>query len=115
MKTRPDIDKKVEEALSSLDGIRRAEPAPFFYTRVIGRLQRKESVWEKAGSFIARPAVVTAGLVLILAVNISILFSQQTSTKTNTPVSSITEDLKTDNEYILASSSSFDYENLDPQ
>lgn len=115
MKTRPDIDKKVDDALSSLDGIQRAEPAPFFYTRVIGRLQRKESVWEKTGSFIARPAVVIAGLVLILAVNISLLFSQQSSTKTSTPVSSITDELKTDNEYILASSSSFDYENLDPQ
>lgn len=114
MKTRQDIDQKVEQTLESLDGIQRAEPNPFFYTRVIGRLQRNEqSVWEKAGSFISRPLVVIAGLVLILAVNIAIVLTQNSTSATSLPVAA--EQQSTDNEYILASSSSFYYENLDAQ
>jgi hypothetical protein len=106
-----DISKKVEQALNSLDGIKRAEPSPFFYTRVMGRLQRKVSGWEAAGSYLARPIVVVAGLVAVLVLNAAILLrlDQNTSAGTNSVAN---EQLVTDNEYILASSSSFDYENI---
>lgn len=110
----PEFEKKIEDALNSLDGIQRAEPQPFFYTRVIGRLQREErTVWETMGSFISRPVVVIAGLCLILVMNGFILMNQD-NTATN-PSQAATEQINTDNDYILASSSSFDYANIDPQ
>jgi hypothetical protein len=115
MKMRVDFDQKAEQALNSLEGIQRAEPQPFFYTRIIGRLQQTQSLWEKTGSFISRPAVVFAGLVMILAFNIGMLLTQN-GTDSNSSSSSVAEQLRTtDNEFILASSSSFDYENLDTQ
>lgn len=111
----PDKEKKIEEALNSLDGIQRAEPQPFFYTRVIGRLQKEErTIWETMGSFISRPAVVIAGLCAILVVNGFILLNQGGAT--TIPSQAATEQIiNTDNDYILASSSSFDYANIDPQ
>ena len=113
MNLRPYIDKKVQETLGSLDGIKRAEPAPFFYTRVIGRLQSLErTYWEKAGSFLARPAVAVVGLCLILILNFFLLLSQDSSVAPST-VATSTENVGMDNEYVFASSSSFEYENLD--
>ena len=57
------INKLIEEALNSVDDIRRAEPKPFLLTRINARMNRVvESVWEKAGWFIARPVVAFTGL-----------------------------------------------------
>ena len=110
MKTRPDIEQKLEDALNSLDGIRRAEPRPFFYTRVMGRLERQDrSVWESIGGFLAKPVVAIAGLCLILALNVVALTRDDSSSLTSSSETQVP-----DNEYILASSnSSFDYENID--
>jgi hypothetical protein len=114
MNMNPEFEKKIEDALNSLDGIQRAEPRPFFYTRVIGRLQKEErTIWETMGSFISRPAVVIAGLCVILVMNAFILVNQD-NTATN-PSQAASEQINTDNDYILASSSSFDYANIDPQ
>ena len=110
---KPETEKRIEETLNSLDGIQRAEPQPFFYTRVIGRLQRDEkNIWEKMGSFLSRPVVVIAGLVLILVVNGFMLLQQENN---STPNGYAIEQPATDNDYIIASSSSFEYANIDPQ
>jgi len=109
-----DIEQKVQEALDSLDGIQRAEPQPYFYTRLIARLQKDEkTVWETMGSFLARPAVAVAGLFLILILNVTILLREDTGAG-NLSGNGVELGMA-DNEYILASSSSFDYENLDQQ
>jgi hypothetical protein len=119
MNRQPDIGKKADNALESLEGIQRAEPKPFFYTRLIGRMQRDEkTLWETTGSFLSKPVVVIASLCMILAFNAFILLRQD---KVSDTISSITPGQQTespvitDNEYILASSSSFEYENLDQQ
>ena len=66
------------------------------------------------GSLLAKPAVALACLCFILAFNAFILFKQNTETNNVTPTPEMSkETLVTDNEYILASNSSFDYENLD--
>jgi hypothetical protein len=116
MKMKKDIQKLVDETLDSLDGIRPAGPKPFLYTRVIGRLQREQkTVWESMGSFLSRPLVVAAGLCVILIMNGFILFrSDSTSTGTKPP-NYANEMLGSDNEAVLATSSSFDYENIDQQ
>jgi hypothetical protein len=114
MNKQPDLNKKVDETLNSLDGIQRAEPQPFFYTRLMGRMQRNEKpLWETIGSFLSKPAVAMACLCVILAFNAFILFKQGTETNITAQPDLSKETLVTDNEYILASNSSFDYENLD--
>lgn len=114
MNKQPDTGKKVNETLESLDGIQRAEPQSFFYTRLIGRLQKEEkNLWEKISSILSRPVVAIACLFLILLFNAFIVLKQDTTTPTVTN----TQDtqLITDNEYVIATGSSFDYENFDQQ
>lgn len=108
------MNKKVEEALNSLEGIQKAEPQPFFYTRLMSRLQRDQKTrWEVMGSFLARPVVVIACLCVVLVFNAFILFGHDAHTNNSSPIAGQSNELIiTDNEYILASGSSFDYENF---
>src|SRR5690349_15996006 len=109
MKQRNDMEKRVEEALGSLDGIQRAEPQPWLFSRVKARMiQEEKTPWGTIGSFLARPAIAIAGLCFILVLNGVLLFNEE---KESTPVVS-TSDLPLDSESMVASSSSFDYENL---
>ena len=109
MKQRNDIEKRVEETLNSLDGIQRAEPQPWLFSRVKGRLMQEEkTAWGTVGSFLARPAIAIAGLCFILILNGFLLFNQE---KESSSVAGV-NDLPLDSESMVASSSSFDYENL---
>jgi hypothetical protein len=70
MNTNDHIERKVEETLASLDGIRRAEPAPFFYTRLMARVERGEDTgMGHFISLISRPSFVIAAAVLFLILN----------------------------------------------
>jgi len=110
MNKHPDIGKKAEKALESLDGMKRAEPQPFFYTRLIARLERVEkNVWELAGSYLARPVVAVIGLCLILAFNVVILVQKESTTS---PTYAL--DNTQDDESIFVAANNYDYENLEP-
>lgn len=112
MRQRPDIDKKVDTTLSSLDGIRRATPQPWLYARVKGRLQREEKTpWETISSFLSKPAVAMAGLCVILILNVALLLGKGEDT-TALPMAQTDQQTLVDSESIIASNSSFDYENL---
>ena len=80
------IEKLVEEALGSIDNIQRAEASPYLLTRINARMGKAaESVWEKAGWFIGRPAVAFTGLCLILLVNaVVVLLNKQSTTSVTT-------------------------------
>lgn len=114
MNERQNIEQKVNRALESLDGIGRAETAPWFYTRLKARLEKGEgvTVWERAGSFLARPAVVITGLCVILVANLTLLL-QQPVTKP-APTAAVQSETVVESESLIASSSSFEYENLAP-
>ena len=96
MDKRPDIEKKAEKALESLDNVKRAEPQPFFYTRL------------RARSYLARPAVAIVGLCLILAFNVVILVQKET---TPSPTSFVETPQEDDNIFAV---NTYDYENLEP-
>jgi len=75
MKQDDHIDRKVEEALASLNGIRRAEPAPFFHTRLMARMERVNDLgMDRFVSFISRPVFVIAATLLFMMLNGYILF-----------------------------------------
>ena len=115
MSKQSDINRKVNETLESLEGIQRAEPAPFLYTRLKARMQREEkNIWEITGSFLARPAVSIASLVLILFINAFILINKDAGANPisdNTPTPAVIPV----EEYVLsAANSNYDYVNLEP-
>ncbi len=96
--------------LESLDGVQRAQPAPWFYARVQARLAREaHSTWAVVGGFLSKPLVAFAGLCLILAMNVFFLVQAK-----NEPASSVANQNETivDSESIIASNSSFEYQNL---
>ncbi len=75
----PDIQRKIEDALGSLDGIQPAAPSPFFYTRLMARIEKKEkNVWETWSGVVSRPAVALSTLVLVLFFNALVLFKGTT-------------------------------------
>ncbi len=77
MQQKTTIENKVNEALESLNGIRRASPGDHFYTRLVGRLQYPEtSLWEKITAFIARPAVAFSVFAAVLLSNGFAIFNK---------------------------------------
>ena len=82
MKQDPNIQKKVEEALNSLDGIQRAQPAPYFFTRLTARIENnKKNVWENFGTFISRPLVAFATILVIVLLNSIAFFKNDSPVK----------------------------------
>ena len=71
-----EIDNRIEKTLESLDGIQRASPGPFFFTRLYVRMNRQtRNFWEEMGSFLAKPVVALAGLAVIVFLNVSVIYS----------------------------------------
>jgi hypothetical protein len=66
----------VNETLGSLDGIQKAEPKPFMFTRIMARVnQKEETIWEKLASLVSNPAVAFATVILFIAINAFVLFN----------------------------------------
>ncbi len=61
--------KWTDEAMASIDGLPRAEANPFLFTRIQERLRRQNSPWEKAASFVAKPAFAMVIIIVFLAAN----------------------------------------------
>jgi hypothetical protein len=112
MNRQSDFGKKADKTIESLEGIQRAEPRPFFFTRLKARLERDEkNIWEITGAFLARPAIAVAGLCLILSINVFILIQKDT---TSTPINTAQTTTLPEDENIIAVSGTYDYENLEP-
>lgn len=79
MNTNEHIQREVEKTMQSLDGINRAEANPFLFTRIKARMQ-KQNAWEKITSFISRPVIAIAALVLVMAINGWAVFSNEENT-----------------------------------
>lgn len=77
MKKKQNISQEIESTLSSLDGVQRAEPGDFFFTRLHARMQRSGAAdaWERFIGIVTRPSIAIVGVILILAVN-TIMFVQ---------------------------------------
>ena len=112
MKENRSIQNKVEEAMQSLDGLQRATPGPFFFTRIQARLGKPEqSIWEVLSSFIARPVVAISVICFVLLLNGTVIFKQA---EVSPVIGGDQPDISLAEEYTLASSSFYDYENQEP-
>ena len=70
MKSREHIQKEVDLTLESLEGLHRAETMPFFYTRLMARLEQPGStIWNRWMAWLAKPAVSLGILFLFLVLN----------------------------------------------
>jgi hypothetical protein len=77
MHTEKDITQQVEAILNSLDGIERAAPEPFFYTRLMARMdQLNDSPWNKWLQILSKPSIAVAILSLFILLNGVMLFSK---------------------------------------
>ncbi|MEO6330330.1 MAG: hypothetical protein ABIO55_15455 [Ginsengibacter sp.] len=71
------LKNKVDAALSSINHIKAATPSPFFYTRLLAKINNgKGTVWEKWSAFFLRPTVAFAALCFIIVVNAYVLYSK---------------------------------------
>lgn len=79
------LNKLVDETLNSLDGIQRANPKPYLFTRLTAKMQHKESRnWDNALRFLSRPAVAFASVLLVIAVNAMVFTMHQKTGSTST-------------------------------
>ncbi|MET0636290.1 MAG: hypothetical protein ABWZ25_09710 [Chitinophagaceae bacterium] len=109
MEKRDDMNEKVEGVMQSLDGIKRADPGPWFFSRLSQRLgSNPRSPWFYIGAFLSRPSVAISGVMAVLILNLVLLLNQQSEVET----ASLPLNFSSENEYITASNSSYDYENL---
>src|SRR6478735_10385204 len=69
MTSKERIQQEIEQTLQCLDGVKRAEANPFLFTRIKARMAKKDSVWERTFSFISKPIIAMAIVLLVMAVN----------------------------------------------
>lgn len=106
------MDKDIDRILNSLDGMSQATPSPFFYNKVAQRLNRAEkNVWERWSGFITRPAVLAAGFVLMVILN---LYSIIISVKQKNVDQQVVVNADDYEQLSYGTSTYFDYENSLP-
>jgi len=78
MNKQEQVNKLIEQAIHSADGIQKASPEPYLLTRINARLaQQKDTVWERVLWFIGRPAVAISGLCLLIIINVLVVINNQ--------------------------------------
>jgi hypothetical protein len=61
---------QIEGVIDSLDGLLKASPGPFFFTRVQAKLQKEETgTWASLATFLTKPSVALTTLGLIFLLN----------------------------------------------
>ena len=99
-------NNKIDEAMHSIDGIKKASPTPFFFTRLEARMQKEKNVWEKISSFIAQPSIALACIFLVIMINAFVIFSSSNKKQAN--------DLATVDEYSQVTTTLYEFENIKP-
>jgi hypothetical protein len=111
MTSKEKIQQEIEQTLQCLDGAKRAEANPFLFTRIKARMDRKANVWERSFSFISKPAIAVAIVVMVMAVNGWALWDNSGTIEPITTADPNVSELA--NEYnVVASVDNYDYENL---
>jgi len=110
MTSKENIQQEIEQTLQCLDGVKRAEANPFLFTRIKARMAKKDSVWERTFSFISKPIIAMAIVLLVMAVNGWALLGSNSSDNVIGDSANVSE---LANEYnVVASVDNYDYENM---
>jgi hypothetical protein len=105
------IQQQIEQTLQSLDGVKRAQANPFLFTRIKARMNKKANGWEEGiFSFVSKPVIAVAILLLVMAVNGWALWGSNSGDPIGDTPNSFSE---LANEYnTVASVNNYDYENM---
>ena len=110
MTSKEKIQQEIEQTLQCLDGVKRAEANSFLFTRIKARMAKKDSPWERTFSFISKPAIAMAIVLLVMTVNGWALLGSDSNNNTIGDSANVSE---LANEYnVVASVDNYDYENL---
>jgi hypothetical protein len=64
------IQRQVDLTMDSLDGLGKAETTPFFYTRLMARMEAgTDSIWTRSLALLSRPVVALSILFVFLLIN----------------------------------------------
>jgi uncharacterized membrane protein YdfJ with MMPL/SSD domain len=108
MNMNSNIDKLVDDALNSADGVARAAARPYLFTRLMAKMQRSEDTyWERTVRLITRPAVAIAGLCLVIAINVAAFVIKDEDTGTD-------EQVLSNDDYSNSVAALYDIENNEP-
>ena len=77
MKSRTLIEKEVDRTLDSLDGVERANANPFLFTRIVARLKEEKNLWVNALTFLSRPTIAFATILLAILINAILYFESR--------------------------------------
>ena len=69
------VNKRIEDALDSIDNVSRASVPPFFFTRLEARMMNGKNVWSNMSSFFARPVIAFTCICIVIMLNLVVLFS----------------------------------------
>lgn len=71
MKTNHKTDHLIQQTFDSLEGMQKASPGPYFFTRVQARLYKSSTdIWDVTLSYLSRPSVVITCIILIVMLDI---------------------------------------------
>ncbi|MEO6915994.1 MAG: hypothetical protein ABI151_10375 [Chitinophagaceae bacterium] len=107
------INNRIEKILNSLDGMQKAQPAPFFYTRLQARLSgSRKNIWEQITYFVSRPVVAFSMLALVMLLNMTVLLRKSPTTTTAVVSDQTYQSVYED--FSIASNAFYDYEIKEP-
>jgi len=110
MRKNSSMQNKIEKTLISLDKIQRATPQPFFYTRLIARLNNSyQNNWERFSAFITRPSIAFSGIFLIVLMNLLAAYLNL-----KTPVIFEQSEAAVADEYTQLATNFYNFENIKP-
>jgi|SRR5665647_3445034 len=105
------IHKKIDDVMQSMNGINRASPRSFLFTRLEARMQNEKNIWGKVSSFVARPVVAFACICFVLIINTMVIFLSNNSGNT---LKQQGNELTTADEYSQVSTTLYEFENSQP-
>jgi len=74
-------EQKIDEILSSLDGVKRAEAPAFFYTRLKAKMEKASP--ETSRPWLFRPVFALAALLIVLLINAAVILKKDNTAAPN--------------------------------
>ena len=105
------LHKKIEDAMHSLDGIKKASPRPFLFTRLEARMQSEKNIWGRISSFVARPVIAFACICFVLVINFMVILLSNNSINSSSQQGN---ELAATDEYNQVSYNLYEFENPKP-
>ena len=75
-------NRKTEDILNSLDGMKRASAPDFFFTRLKARMEKGQKKPASTGWWVLKPVYTIAVIALVIVVNLAVVFIKS---ETQTP------------------------------